>query len=120
MISVSLRSLLLYNFGFALAFVLIGSLSVYSLEFTKPNRASESPAFASKVRLAIENEQAVDVVRGRALYYFDIARDMRRARMEDEAGVYSDVRTLSFAVAGLFLLGGIMALLLPPARTTGS
>ena len=116
MISVSLKSLLFYNFGFALAFLLIGSLSVYSLEFTRPNRASESPAFASKARQAIESEPAVDVVRSRALFYFDIARDMRRARVEDEVGVYHDVRTLSFAVAGLFLLGGILALLLPSVR----
>jgi hypothetical protein len=115
-ISVSLRSLILYNFGFALAFALIGLLSVYSMDYLSPNRAGESPAFAKSVRLAIENEQAVEAARGRALYYFDIARDMRKARAEDEAGVYQDVRTLSFAVAGLFVLGGILSLLLPSNR----
>ena len=119
MISVSLRSLLLYNFGFAVAFLVIGALSVYSLDYMKPNRANESPALATKARLAIENEQALEVVRGRALFYFDISRDMRRARVEDETESYSDVRTLAFAVAALFALGGILALLLPPARPAG-
>ena len=119
MISVSLRSLLLYNFGFALAFGLIGLLSVYSLDYVKPNRASESPAFASNVRQAIEAEQGVEVVRGRALFYFDIARDLRKARADDDAGIYQDARILSFAVAGLFLLGGILALLLPSTRAAG-
>ena len=119
MISVSLKSLLFYNFGFALAFLLIGLLSVYSLDYTKPNRANESPVLANNARLAIENEQTVEVIRGRALFYFDIARDMRRARMQDDSSFYEDVRILSFAVAGLFLLGGILALLLPPARPAG-
>ena len=113
MISVSLRSLLLYNFGFALTFALIGFLSVYSLDYIKPNRANESPAFAKKARADIEGEQAVEVIRARALFYFDVARDARRARVEDDAEAVSDVRTLSFAVAGLFLLGGILAFLLP-------
>jgi len=119
MISVSLRSLLLYNFGFALAFLIIGALSVYSLEYMKPNRAGEPPNLAGKARQAIENEQSVEVVRGRALFYFDIARDMRRARVEDETSTSYDVRILAFAVAGLFALGGILALLLPPERPAG-
>jgi hypothetical protein len=119
MISVSLRTLLFYNFGFGLAFLLIGTLSVYSLDYTKPNRANESPAFAGNARLAIESEKEVDAVRDRALFYFDVARDMRRARMQDDSSFYEDVRILSFAVAGLFMLGGILALLLPRARAAG-
>jgi len=119
MVSVSLRSLLLYNFGFAVAFALIGLLSVYSQDYVNPNRASEPPAFKNSVRQEIEKEQALEAVRGRALFYFDIARDLRKARADDGAGIYQDARTLSFAVAGLFLLGGILALLLPPARAAG-
>jgi hypothetical protein len=118
-ISVSLRSLLLYNFGFAVVFLIIGSLSVYTLDYIKPNRANESPVLANKARLSIESEQMIEVVRGQALFYFDVARDMRRARVDDETGTFYDVRILSFAVAGLFALGGILGLLLPPARAAG-
>ena len=117
MISVSLRTLLLFNFGFALVFVLVGMLSVYSLDYTRPNRASESPAFAKKARTDIESEQATEVIRGRALFYFDVASGMRRARMEDDESDYRDVQLLSFFVAGLFALGGMLGLLLPPARS---
>ncbi len=113
MISVSRRSLLLFNFGIAVVFIVIGSLSVYSLDLVRPNRASEPTAFAKDARLAIAEEQSIDAVRARTLYYFDIARDMRRARLRDEVETYNDVRILSFVVAGLFLVGGALALLLP-------
>src|SRR5258705_10658207 len=113
MISVSRRSLLLFNFGIAMVFIVIGSLSVYSLDLVRPNRASEPIAFAKEARLAIAEEQSIDAVRARTLYYFDIARDMRRARLRDEVETYNDVRILSFVVAGLFLVGGAPALLLP-------
>ena len=60
-------------------------------------------------------QQAVEAVRSRALFYFDVARDLRRARAEDDVGIYQDARILCFAVAGLFVLGGILGLLLPTA-----
>ena len=114
MISVSLRTLLLYNFGMALILVVIGLLGVYSLEVMKPGRGEESPVFSKDARLAIEREASAETLRARALSYFDAAREIRRARMQDEAGVYEDVRALSFGVAVLFVIGAILALLLPP------
>ncbi|HLX80013.1 MAG TPA: hypothetical protein VKS43_05465 [Burkholderiales bacterium] len=116
MISVSLRSLLFYNFGIALVFTLIGSLSVYSLDLIKPNRANESHIFAKVARQAIEGEQAIEAVRAHALFYFDTARNIRRARVDDDVRTYYDVRILAFVVTGLFVVGGILALLLPLAR----
>jgi hypothetical protein len=115
-ISVSLRALLLYNIGIALVFTIIGSLSTYSLDLMKPNRANDSPVFAKESQLAIEQEPSIDAVRARALYYFGIARDIRRARVADDTRTYYDVRILSFVVAGLFVIGGILALLLAPTK----
>lgn len=113
MISIRLRTLLLYDFGIALVFLLIGFLSVYSLDLIKPNRASEPTVLAKEARLAIEEEQAIEALRGRAFFYFDTARDMRRARVQDDVRTYYDAQVLSFVVAGLFLLAGLLAILLP-------
>jgi hypothetical protein len=113
MISIRLRTLLLYDFGIAIVFLLIGFLSVYSLDLIRPNRANEAPAFAKEARLAVEEEQGIDALRGRALFYFDVARDIRRARVQDDVRTYYDAKVLSFVVAALFLLGGLMAILLP-------
>jgi hypothetical protein len=115
MISVRLRTLLLYNFGIALVFLLIGFLSVYSLDLVKPNRANEPIALAKEARLAIEQEQAVEALRGRAFFYFDTARDMRRARVQDDVRTYYDAQVISFVVAALFVVGGLMSILLPRA-----
>lgn len=114
MISVSLRTLLLYNFGMALIFVIIGLLSIYSVDVLKPGRSEESSNFSKVARQAIEKEQAAETLRARALFYFDVAREFRQARVQDELNVYSDVRTLSFGVAVLFVIGAILAVLLLP------
>jgi hypothetical protein len=116
MISISFRSALLYNFGIAIIFVLVGLLSVYTLEVTRPNRDNELPAFTREARLTIEQEQEIETIRGRALFYFDIARGTRRARLQDESHVYNDVRVLAFMVAGMFVVSGILVLLLPRER----
>jgi len=116
-ISVSLRTLLLYNFGMALIFVIVGLLSIYSIDVTKPGRVEESPTFSKNARLALEHEPVLETLRTRALSYFDVAREFRLARIQDEVGIYNDVRTLSFGVAALFVVGAILALLLlPPAQ----
>jgi len=114
MISVSLRTLLLYNFGMALIFVIVGLLSVYSIDVTKPGRIEDSPNFSKNARVTLEHEQALETLRSRALSYFDVAREFRLARIQDEVGIYNDVRTLSFGVAALFVVGVILALLLLP------
>jgi len=118
MIRITLRSALLYNFGIAAVFVLIGILSIYTLDLAKPNRDNELPAFAKGERLVIEQEQDIEAIRGRALFYFDIARGIRRARLQDESHVYNDIRILAFVVAGMFAVGGILALLLPREGTS--
>ena len=114
--SISLRSALLYNFGAAVFFVLVGLLSGYTLDLAKPNRESELPAFAKEERSAIEQQQEIEAIRVRALFYFDVARGTRRARMQDESHVYNDARIFSFLVAGMFVIGGLLALMLPRAR----
>jgi len=120
MIGVSLRTLLLYNFGMALIFVIVGLLSLYSIDVTKPGRIEESASFSKNARLAIEREQAAETLRARALFYFDVAREFRLARIQDEVGIYYDARTLSFGVAALFVIGAILALLLLPPGLSNS
>jgi hypothetical protein len=113
MISIKLRTLLLFNFGVALVFLLIAGLSTYSLDLVRPNRAREHAAFSGESKLAVVEEQSIDQLRSRALFYFDIARNIRLARMQDEVRVFNDAQFLSFAVAILFLASGILAILLP-------
>ena len=127
MISVNLRSVLLFHFGVAAIFVLIGLLSAYSLDLVHPSRGKEREALGKEARVLIEEEREIEPVRARALYYFDTLRGMRQARVQDTEHLYNDVRLLSFVVAGLFVLGGVLTLLLPslppsapkPARPPG-
>ncbi len=119
---VRLRTLLLYDFGIAVVFVLIGALSMYTLELLHPNRHNETAVFAQTARTALEQEQDLERLRARTLFYYDMSSYQRRSRAQDDERFFQDVRVLSFAVAALFVLNALFAALLaaagePEART---
>jgi hypothetical protein len=110
------RTLLIYNFGIALTFVAIGLLSLLAFDpFT--NRSAIVPPFDSASHVAIQEEQDVEHLRARAIYYFELGRELKRARYADSDSRFSEFRYLCFALAAAFALGGAMSLL--AMRNTG-
>lgn len=111
---VTRRALLIYNFGIALILVVVGFVSVYAAEaLQQPSRLTEMPTFDSDSRQALEQQPDLELLRARALFYFDLARELKKARSVDTTRLFYDARTLAIMVAGLFVLGGVMVLVLP-------
>jgi len=103
------RTLLIYNFGIALVFVMIGLLSFLTLDpFT--NRSAIVPPFDPASHTAMQEEQDVERLRSRAIFYFELGRELKRARYADTDSRFSDFRYLCFALAAAFALGGAMSL----------
>jgi len=108
---VSLKSVLLLNFGAALAFSLLGMLSVYSGTLLPADKYRNVPMFDAAERAAMDQAEP-SRERAQAMYYFDSARELSRARSGDTERYLADVRLLCFTAAILFALGGIGVLLL--------
>ncbi|HEY5898095.1 MAG TPA: hypothetical protein VIV54_11045 [Burkholderiales bacterium] len=102
----------MYNFGLALAFIVLGSLSLYGAGTSHRKNLIEAPVFGPEVRSTIEREVANEALRNNALFYFDTARDMRKARNSDTERWFDEIGTFCFVIAALFLLSGALALLL--------
>jgi hypothetical protein len=104
------RTLLIYNFGIALVFVAIGVLSLFALDpFT--NRSAIVPPFDPASHAAIQEEQDLDHLRSRASFYFELGRDLKRARYADSDTFFRDLRFMCFVLGAAFALGGAMSLL---------
>jgi len=108
------RALLIYNFGIALVFLLGGLLSVYVRDFVQPNRLVAAGVLASESREAIASEQELERLRAQALFYFDLSRDVRKARSQDAEQALREFRILALFVAALFALGGGLLILGAP------
>lgn len=114
------RTLLIFNFGVAALFLLVGGLSVYAMSLVQPgaSQLSVPPAFTASALRSISEEREVERLRSTAIFYYELARDMRKARHAATEGYLYDVRLLSFFVAGLFFIGGLLVLL--PGRPGSS
>jgi hypothetical protein len=110
---VSLRAVLLYFFGAALIFLTIALVSGYTHQALQGDGSGDGPALGKEARTAVEEEQDLGALRSRALFYLDVARGIRRARVEDTDQIFYSVRLLAGIVSGLFFIGGIAVLLLP-------
>ena len=107
------RALMIYNFGIAFIFLAIGLMTVHTMDVIRPNRQVEGHTLVKLSRDAILEEANIEELRSRALFYFELARDMRKAKTEEiEQGFY-DIRLLTFVVAGIFTFGGVLLLALP-------
>ena len=110
------RTLLIFNFGIAALFLLVGALSVYALSIVqpRPSQVSVPPAFNTSALHAIAEEKDLEKLRSSTIFYYELARDFRLARYAATEGYLYDVRVLSFFVAGLFAIGGLLVLV--PAK----
>jgi hypothetical protein len=110
------RALLVFNFGVAGLFLLIGLLSIYAMSIVQPGtgQISVPPAFNVAALQAISEEKEIEKVRSQAVFYYELARDFRKARYAATEGYLYDVRVLSFFVAGLFVIGGLLVIV--PAK----
>ena len=108
------RALLIFNFGLAAILAAVGFASIMAAQdFAQATRLTELPNFNVESRQAIEQQQDVEQLRSRALFYFELARELKKARSIDTVRLYSDGRTLAFVVAGLFIFCGFLILLMP-------
>ena len=113
---VTRRTLLLYNFGIAGLLVFIGLMSMVGADAAQIKRLNDLPNFNAEARAFLTDEQDVEKLRSRSLFYFDVARDLKRARTDDSSKVFKDVGTLAFFVAALFAVGGVLHVLFSRAR----
>jgi uncharacterized membrane protein len=101
------RTLLIYNFGIALIFVAIGVLSVFALDpFT--NRSAIVPPFDPASHAAIQEEKDVEHLRSRATFYFELGRELKRARYADSNSLFNEFRYMCFILGAAFALGGVL------------
>jgi len=109
--------LLIYNFGIATIFVVIGMLSLLTFEhlLSKP---AIMPPFDPASAQAIHDEQDIERLRHRAAFYFELGRDLKRARYSDTDTLIHDFRYLCFLLGAVFSLGGAMSFLV--TRTSAS
>ena len=110
------RTLLLYNFGLAGLLVFIGAMSIIGADAAQIKRLNDLPSFNAEARAYITDEQDLERLRTRSLFYFDVARDLKRARVDDSSQVFKDASTLAFFVAVLFAISGTMQVLYGRAR----
>jgi hypothetical protein len=108
------QALLIYNFGLAIAFVVIGALSLLTYE-RFVDRPVILPPFDSASLKAIKDETDPERLRMHAAFYFELGRDLKRARYADTDTGARDFRIVCFLVGGILTLGGFMVIALTKA-----
>ena len=106
----SKRTLLIYNFGLAMLFVVIGALTMTTFEHFLNRPAAAIPPFDAASAKAIREERDIERLRMRATHYFDLGRDLKRARYSDTDTLVRDFRSLCFLLGAIFIVGGTMSL----------
>ena len=103
------RTLIIYNFGIALLFAVIGALSLFTFE-RFIDRPAVLPPFDPASAKAIQEEQDPERLRSQAAFYFELGRELKRARYSDTDTLVRDFRLLCFLLGVIFVIGGAMAL----------
>ena len=103
------RTLIIYNFGAALLFVVIGALSLLTFDRLL-DRPAVLPPFDPASAKAIQEEPDLERLRSQAAFYFELGRELKRARYSDTDTLIRDFRTLCFLLAVIFAVGGAMSL----------
>jgi hypothetical protein len=103
------RTLLIYNFGLALLFAVIGALSLLTFEHFLNRPATVVPPFDAASLKAIQEEPDLEKLRSRAAFYFGLGRDLKRARYSDTDTFVRDFRFLCFLLGAIFAVGGTMS-----------
>ena len=110
---VTRRTLVIYNFGLALLFLLVGLIGIYALEAA--SRPVAIPPFDQASQVAIAEEKDLERLRARTNFYFELARDLKRARYSDQDSTFGNFRTVFFMASIVFAVGGLMALMIRKA-----
>jgi hypothetical protein len=103
------RTLLIYNFGAALLFAVIGGLSLLTFDHLL-SRPTVLPPFDPASAKVIEHEPDIERLRSQAAFYFELGRELKRARYSDTDSLVRDFRSLCFLLAVAFAAGGAMSL----------
>ena len=106
---VTRRTLLIYNFGIGLLFVVVGALTLAVFE-PFLFRPTIVPPFDSASQTAIKAETDIERLRDQATFYFGLGRDLKRARYSDTDTLVRDFRFLCFLLGAIFAVGGAMSL----------
>ena len=107
---VSKRTLLIYNFGLAVLFIVVGVLTMATFEHFLNRPAAAIPPFDKASVQAIVEEQDLEKLRARTVFYFELARDLRKARYSDTDTLVRDFRFLCFLLGAMFIIGGMMSM----------
>ncbi len=107
------RALMVYNFGIAVIFLAIGLMTVHTMDVIRPNRQVEGQSLVKLSRDSILEEADLEKLRSRTLFYFELARDLRKAKTGEIEQAFYDIRLLTFVVAGIFAFGGVLLFALP-------
>jgi len=112
------RTLLIYNFGLALLFLVVGMLTMATFEhFLNRPAAAVAPFDAASARV-IHEEQDIERLRARAAHYFELGRDLKRARYSDTDTLVRDFRFLCFLLGAIFAVGGAMSVVTMKVATS--
>ena len=106
---VTRRTLLVYNFGIGLMFVVVGALTLAVFE-PFLSRPTVVPPFDAASQTAIKTETDIERLRAQAAFYFGLGRDLKRARYSDSDTLVRDFRFLCFLLGVIFAVGGVMSL----------
>ena len=110
------RTLLLFIFGMMLIFLVIGIVSEYALSLEQPAQQQGAQRLFDQAKVqAIRDDADIERVRGHALYYLELARDMQARKYDAQDLRYYDVRMVAFLASGLFLVVALMIALWRPA-----
>ena len=107
--TITRRTLIIYNFGIALLFVVIGGLSLITFEHFL-NRPAVLPPFDPASAKAIQEEPDLEHLRSQAAFYFELGRELKRARYSDTDTLIRDFRSLCFLLGAIFVVGGVLSL----------
>jgi len=103
------RTLIIYNFGAALLFAAIGALSLLSFDQFL-SRPAALPPFDPASAKVIQEEPDIERLRSHAAFYFDLGRELKRARYSDTDSLVRDFRSLCFLLTIAFAVGGALSL----------
>ena len=106
---ISKHTLLIFNFGLALTFAILGTLTMATFEHFLNRPAAAIPPFDVASVQAIREEQDVEKLRSRAMFYFELGRDLKRARYSDTDTLVRDFRFLCFLLGAIFAVGGAIS-----------
>jgi hypothetical protein len=116
------RTQCIYNFGVCVAFVVSGFLSTYAIETLLPNigKTVILPVLDQSTRRQLEDEKELEPLRDKALFYFELSLELKQAHTTAELRMLEGVRHVSFILAGLFAVAGLMAVAARSGASTGA